>query len=110
MTLTLQAEKIPLWIDTEEVARLGNTRVTLDTVITAFRQGDSPEQIIDSFDVLALADVYAVIAYYLNHREEVEVYLRQQEAAADQVRREIEAHRPDMFTLRARLLERKQQR
>lgn len=106
--LTLQAEKVPIKINADGVALVGDTRVRLETVIAAFRRGDSPEQIVDSFDVLSLAEVYSVIGYYLYHREEVETYIRQQEAAAEAVHREIEVNRPDMFSLRAKLMTRKQ--
>lgn len=105
--LTLQLEKAPVQVNTDGVARIGDTRVTLETIVSAFHRGDSPEQIVDSFDVLSLADVYATIAYYLNHREEVDVYVRERNAVAAQVRSDIEARQPEMFSLRARLLERK---
>lgn len=107
MTLTLPAEKAPLRVNADGVALIGETRVRLETVIIAFRRGDSPEQIADSFDALSLADVYAVIAYYLKHRDEVDGYIAQQNAAAVDVQREIETHAPEMFNLRARLLARK---
>lgn len=107
MTLTVSAEKAPLRIGAEGQVFVGETRVRLETVVTAFQRGDSPEQIADSFDVLTLAEVYAAIAYYLKHREEVDRYIAQQAAAAAQVQREIEAHQPDMFSLRNRLLAQK---
>lgn len=107
MTLTLPAEKAPLRVNADGVALIGETRVRLETVIMAFRRGDSPEQIADSFDAVPLADVYAVIAYYLKHRDEVDTYIAQQNTAASHVQREIEAHAPEMFSLRARLLARK---
>lgn len=109
MTLSLPAEKAPLRVNRDGVALIGNTRVRLETVIIAFQRGDSPEQIADSFDALTLADVYGAIAYYLKHCEEVDSYLAQQAAAAAHVQREIEAHQPDMFSLRARLLAKKRQ-
>lgn len=108
MSLVLQAEKVPILINADGVALVGNTRVRLETIVAAFRRGESPEQIVDSFDVLSLAEVYSVIAYYLNHRVEVEIYLRQQDASAEQIRRKIETNRPEMFTLREKLLARKQ--
>lgn len=46
------------------------------------------------FDTLDLADVYAVIAYYLRHGAEVDAYLAEQRRLADEVRREIEARFP----------------
>jgi uncharacterized protein (DUF433 family) len=107
MALRIPEDPAPITINTDGVALIGGTRVRLETIVAAFHDGDSPEQIVDNYDVLTLADVYAVIAYYLNHREEVDEYIRQQEAAAEQVRREIEANQPEMFSLRARLLERK---
>ena len=107
MVLHIQAQTAPITINADGVALVAGTRVRLETIIAAFHEGDSPEQIVDNFDVLSLADVYAVIAYYLNHRDEVDAYLRQQAATADQVRRTIETHQPQMFSLRARLLARK---
>lgn len=108
MVLQIQAETAPIELNADGVALVGGTRVRLETVIAAFHNGDSAEQVVDDFDVLSLADVYAVFSYYLNHREEVDAYIRQQQAAAEQVRRTIEANQPQMFSLRARLIERKQ--
>lgn len=102
--LNIQAEPAPIQINADGTALIGATRVPLETVIAAFQQGDTPEQIVDSFNVLTLADVYAVIAYYLNHREEVEAYLREQADAAEQLYREIAANRPEMFNLRQKSL------
>ena len=107
MTLNIQADAPPLRVTPDGMVYVGNTRVPLETVIWTFHEGASPEQIVDSFDALSLADVYAVVAYYLNHREEVDAYLRASEAESEQVRAEIEARQPDMFSLRARLLARK---
>lgn len=66
---------LPLRADENGVMRVGQTRVRLDTVITAWKQGASPEQIVEDFDVLELVDVYSVIGFYLNHTSEVEAYL-----------------------------------
>jgi len=57
------------------VLRIGDTRVSLDSVIIAFNQGSTPEQIIYDYDTLSLWDVYAAISYYLQHRETVDAYL-----------------------------------
>jgi uncharacterized protein (DUF433 family) len=107
MTLNIQTDAPPLRVTKEGVVRVGNTRIPLETVIEMFHEGASAEQIVDSFDVLSLADVFAVFSYYLNHRAEVDDYMRASAEDAEQVRREIEARQPDMFTLRQRLLERK---
>lgn len=106
MALSVTAEKAPLRMNTGGVALIGQTRVRLESVVVAFRQGDSPEQIADSFDALTLAEVYGVIAYYLKHREEVDGYLAQQAAAAEDWQRGTEAEHPELFSLRNRLLAR----
>ena len=39
------------------VLRIGETRVSLDSVIIAFNQGAAPEQIVYDFDTLTLPEV-----------------------------------------------------
>lgn len=106
MSLEVETPPVPLQADEHGVMRVGKTRVRLDTIITAWKHGDSPEQIIENFDVLDLADVYAVISYYLNHRLEVEKYLEQNRQAAARLRAENEGRFPQAG-LRERLLARR---
>jgi uncharacterized protein (DUF433 family) len=87
-------EPIPLSTDADGVIRVAGTRVTLDSVIDSFKTGASPEEIAQDFPVLRLDDTYAVITYYLRHREEVDTYLRERRARGEAIRREIEAHSP----------------
>ena len=103
MTLTVDAQTIPLHPDAQGVMRVGATRVTLDTIVHAFEQGHTPEEIAGHYPALNLADVYAVIAYYLNHRDDVHEYLALQESATDTMWAQIEANR-DYQTFRSRLL------
>ena len=103
MALQIQAETAPIAIDKDGAARVGGTRVLLEVVIGAFADGDSPEQIADSYDAITLADVYAVISYYLHHREEVDDYIRQQEEAREQIGQQIEAEHPEMLRVQKRL-------
>ena len=70
------AEHVPITTDSDGVMRVGGTRVTLDTVIGAFRDGATAEEISHQYPSLSLADIYAVIAYYLRRRAEVEVIHR----------------------------------
>ena len=77
----------------------------LDTVITAYQLGETPEEIALSYDSISLADVYATIAYYLRHTAEVDKYLRSREIEAEEIRREIQARFPTAG-LRERLLAR----
>jgi uncharacterized protein (DUF433 family) len=106
MSLVVENSPTPLRADKHGVMRIDQTRVRLDTVITAWRQGDSPEQIVENFDVLDLADVYDVISYYLHHRTEVEEYMAQNQQEGDRIRAEQERRFPSTG-MRERLLARR---
>lgn len=77
--------------DEHGVMRVGDTHVMLDSVIAAFEQGHSPESIRSQYRSLTLEQVYGTVAYYLSHRQEVDEYLRRQEALWTQCRAEAEA-------------------
>ncbi len=102
----ITAQPIPLTRDSNGVMRVAETRVTLDIVVAAFQAGATPETIVQQYPSLALADVYAVIGYYLKHQPEVDVYLQQREAEAARIRQENEA-RFDPTGVRERLLARR---
>jgi uncharacterized protein (DUF433 family) len=106
MSMTIVSEPVPLEEDADGVVRIGGTRVTLDTVVEAFRQGATPEEVVSQYPTLNLADVYAVIGYYLRRRPEVEAYLDQRQRRAGEVRKKNEA-RFGMSGIRDRLLARR---
>lgn len=68
------------------VLRIENTRVSLDSVLIAFNQGATPEQIVQDYDSLSLGQVYAVIGYYLRHRDEVDGYLAKRRRRHNELR------------------------
>lgn len=105
MTLAVAAEPIPLETTADGVIRVGGTRVPLETVVQVFDSGAAPEEIARDFPVLRLDDVYAVVTYYLRHRDEVEAYLQTRGSQAREVRRKVEA-RFSQTGLRERLLAR----
>jgi uncharacterized protein (DUF433 family) len=106
MSLVLVADPVPFAADADGVVRVGGTRVTLDTLIMAFRQGASPESIADQYPTLRLADVYTALGYYLRHQEEVDAYLQRRRQQAAQVRDQNEA-RFSPIGVRERLLARR---
>lgn len=106
MTLSFVAETVPLVQDTDGVIRVGNTRVTLDTLIMAFHDGATAEEIVHQYPSLNLADVYQIIGYYLRNSLEVEEYLKQREEQASIIRKQNES-RFDPNGIRNRLLERR---
>ena len=99
-------EIIPLRTDSTGVIRVGGTRITLDTVVGAFCDGATAEEIVQQYPSLNLADVYHVIGYYLRRTTEVETYLQSRKADAAALRKQNEA-RFDPQGVRARLLARR---
>jgi uncharacterized protein (DUF433 family) len=108
MSLQVTAEPVPLTKDADGVMHVGSTRVTLDTLVAAFREGMTAEGIAEQYPSLQLAEIYSVIGYVLNHCEEVDTYLRDRQLLAEAVRRENEA-RFDPTGVRDRLLARRRQ-
>ncbi len=97
MALTLReppTQSVPLQTDPHGAIHVAGTRVTLDTVVSAYERGESAEDIARQFDVLDVGDVHAVLAYYLRHRTEVGEYLRRRRVEGDAVRTEIERRSP----------------
>ncbi len=103
--LDLAPQPVPLTRLPDGTLRVTGTRISLDLVIESYKDGASPETIIQWFDSLVLADVFAVISYYLKHTDEVEVYLRAREIEADALQRQIEAEMPIPAELRQRILD-----
>jgi uncharacterized protein (DUF433 family) len=102
MVLAITAEPVPLDVDAHGTVRVAGTRLTLDSVLAVYHEHKTAEEIANSFDGLALADVHAILAYYLRHQAEVDAYLAAQERQAEAVWREIDA-RQGPSALRRRL-------
>lgn len=94
---------LPLTRTDDGTIRLAGSRVTLDSVLTHFNLGASLETIADRFPTVPLSSIYAAIYYYLDNREAVEEYLRQQDANATRIRQTIEASQ-DRVAIRERWL------
>ena len=94
MSLPERIEPPPLRTGADGIVRVGQTRVTLDSILYAYRRGDTPAEIAEGFPTVSLADIYAIIAYYLRYRDQVDAYLAEQEAAGERVRREVEERFP----------------
>jgi uncharacterized protein (DUF433 family) len=60
-------------------------------------RGQTPEQIITEFPQLSLADVHAALAYYLDHREEIQRQMKEAEEFADEMRRKQGPTKFDML-------------
>jgi uncharacterized protein (DUF433 family) len=106
MSLGLTTLAIPLRLDADGVARIGVTRVTLDTVVGAFNEGSEADEIARHHPSHPLADVYATIAYYLANRVAVDVYLAER-CAEGKTLREASETRWDPSGVRERLEKRR---
>ena len=106
MAIQITTEPVPLKLDSNGVIRVGGTRVTLDTVVATFNEGATAEEIAVDYPSLNLADVYAVISYYLRKRADVDAYLSTRQQQAKQTRQQNEA-RFDPHGIRDRLLARR---
>lgn len=87
----------------DQVYRIKGTRVALDSIIYKFQQGRSPESIQDSFPALSLSQVYAAIAYYLDHQAELDAYLGQNEATEAAYSQELARLFPKGAALKERI-------
>ena len=102
MSVTIKTDPLLLREDISGSLRIGQTRVLVELVLWAFQDGATPEAIVQRYPTLSLVNVYTVIAYYLQHQDEMERYLAKQE-----VRKQIERGQDDLAELRSRLLARR---
>ena len=106
MSLSLEPMALPLqWGDSGDI-RVCGSRIFLDDIVRRFENGDSPEIIVQHYPTLPLADVYAVVAFYLRHRQEIDPYLRQRREEALELKKKIEGSQPWRANLREELLAR----
>src|SRR5438309_11151789 len=95
MNMPIQAVAVPLFDDGQGGLRVSGTRVLLERIVHAFEDGATPAGIVQSYDTLHLADVYAVLAWYLRNKAEVGEYLRKRAEEAEVIGRTNEAKQPD---------------
>ena len=88
------------------VYKVGDTRVSLDTVVYEFNKGANAFEIHREYDSMSLAEVHAAIAYYLHNQKDVDRYLARREIDREKMRQEIETQFPPRIT-REMLLARK---
>jgi uncharacterized protein (DUF433 family) len=76
---------------------INGTRVSLDSVVYAFRRGAAPESIRRSYPLLTLEEVYGAITYYLAHQEKIDAYLKEQEARYERGRQAEREADPEFY-------------
>lgn len=76
---------------------LEGTRISLDSVVYAFLNGESPESIAQNFPLLSLEQVYGAIAFYLANRELVDAYLQEGEAEFTKLQQSLREKNPLLY-------------
>jgi len=106
VALKIKAEPVPLVADADGRLRVSGTRITLETVVTAFGDGATAEEIVQQYPSLRLGDVYAILTFYIRRRPDIDAYLRQRRRDTESVREENEM-RFDPRGIRTMLLTRR---
>ena len=68
----------------EDAIRIDGTRIGIETVIGAYKQGASPEEIVLRYPTLSLLQVHGTITYYLANKAEIEAYLSRVERLGEE--------------------------
>src|SRR5687768_8791651 len=69
-------------------ARIAGHRIRVqDVAIWHEKFGLSPDEIVDQYPTITLADVHAALAYYWDHRDEIERAIADEDAFVEELRR-----------------------
>jgi uncharacterized protein (DUF433 family) len=74
------------------------SRVSLESVVYQFLQGESPEGIVQAYPSLSLLQVYGGITYYLAQREEIDEYLKRGDARFEELARAARTANPLLYS------------
>lgn len=89
MHLASVAQPPPLREDAHGVIRVGETRVTLESLVAAYDQGAGAEELALRFPSLGLAAIHAALGFYLSHQQLLQPYLEQQQRASAELRQRL---------------------
>jgi uncharacterized protein (DUF433 family) len=67
----------------EGVYRIGDTRVSLDSLVYLFREGMSAESMVECYPALTLEQVHGALAFYLGNQKEIDLYLAEGQRTAE---------------------------
>ena len=76
---------------------IAGKRISLDSIIYAFRRGQSPESIKRSFPLLDLEEIYGAITFYLANQPEIDEYLLKEESEFEKMRKESSEKDADWY-------------
>lgn len=82
----------------EEVYRVGDTRVSLDSLVYLFHEGMSAESMVESYPALTLEAVHGALAFYLANESEIDAYLADGERIAESQHAQSREMNADLIT------------
>lgn len=101
-------DNVPLVQWEDGSVRVQGTRLLLAMIVTSFQQGNTPDEINDSFPSASVAQIKAVIEWYLNNQAEADAYLEGEEAEGERLWFEIQS-RPEYKAFRTELERRREE-
>jgi uncharacterized protein (DUF433 family) len=79
------------------VYRIGDTRVSLDSLVYLFREGLSAESMVESYPVLALEQVHGALAFYLGNQREIDAYLAEGQRTSESLQQQSKQTSADLI-------------
>jgi uncharacterized protein (DUF433 family) len=79
------------------VYRIGDTRVSLDSLVYLFREGVSAESMVESYPSLTLEQVHGALAFYLANRADIDRYVAEGQRLADQEQQSSRHNNADLI-------------
>lgn len=76
---------------------VADARVSLDSVVYAFREGQTAESIAQSYPLISLEQIYGAIAFYLANRAKIDAYLAKGQADFEAKRRAARESDPEFY-------------
>lgn len=80
----------------EQGYRVIGTRISLDSIVYAFRKGLTPESIAQAYPLLNLEKVYGAITFYLANRSDIDAYLISEEQAFEAMPQPLQIDAPSL--------------
>ena len=103
MTVKLNfTDGVPLHEDSDGNVRVIGSRVTLHTLVGCFERDETAEDVQDGFPSLTLAQINAIRCWYLNHKAEVDEYIREVDTESEKVLQELRS-RPESIAFREKI-------
>jgi uncharacterized protein (DUF433 family) len=65
--------------------RIDGTRVSVSAIAACYKQGYLPEEIVQQFEWLSIAQVYAALAYYHTNQAEIDADIAQEQTLYEQI-------------------------